>query len=116
MPVNFDHEHYVPILKTKRGERWALQRIKNELAPDITPLLEIHPPGKNSTESHIEATLEALTSTWGTERPFFLDTLWLHEQNGNPAIIETVFDIAREKQLQCIPVTRLSYGETTLEQ
>lgn len=39
--MTFGSNHYVPVLKIKRGEKKALQAISSTLQPEITPLLEI---------------------------------------------------------------------------
>jgi hypothetical protein len=39
--MTFGPDHYVPVLKIKRGEKRALQCISSALQPQITPLLEI---------------------------------------------------------------------------
>ena len=39
--MTFGPDHYVPVLKVKRGERKALQRVSSIHQSRITPLLEI---------------------------------------------------------------------------
>jgi hypothetical protein len=108
---NFNHLHYVPILKTKAGERWALSHLSLDLAKHATPLMEFHTHKTTPISIHVAETCEALGAAWGVERPIFLDTHWLHGESGNPAVIQASFDSARE-QVKAIPVVRMSYEES----
>lgn len=60
----FGPDHYVPVLKVKRGERKALQRISTTFYPRITPLLEIvkRKPGK-TLRKHLDAVFGGLSDT-----------------------------------------------------
>lgn len=40
MILNFDHGHYVPVLRFKRAEKVALRELGNQARAGITPLLE----------------------------------------------------------------------------
>ncbi|MBS0155844.1 MAG: beta family protein [Nitrospira sp.] len=62
--MNFGPDHYVPVLKVKRGERKALQRISSAYYPRITPLLEIvkRKPGK-TLRDHLNTTFTDLSDT-----------------------------------------------------
>jgi hypothetical protein len=116
MALDFDHKHYVPILKTKAGERWAIANLSSDARRMTTPLLELHSHANLSPADHAENTCEALETVWGTDVPFFFDTIWLHGEEGNPAIIEAVFASARNHGLLTIPVVRLSYSDSSREQ
>jgi hypothetical protein len=39
----FSHAHYVPVMRTKAAELWALRRVSPSVARNITPLLECPP-------------------------------------------------------------------------
>jgi len=39
----FDHRHYVPVVKWKRGERVALRNLTSDVREKITPLIELLP-------------------------------------------------------------------------
>lgn len=43
MNLRFDHTHYVPVLRSKRSEKLALQELRTQARAGITPLLEIVP-------------------------------------------------------------------------
>ncbi|HEX8682142.1 MAG TPA: beta family protein [Ardenticatenaceae bacterium] len=81
----FDHAHYVPILRWKRGERLALCYLTPEISELITPLIEIVPKAvvrENSLgklaigDKLLEATAKDIFEHWG-QRPFFLDLILL---------------------------------------
>ena len=63
--VTFGADHYVPVLKVKRGEKKALQTIAAPLRSRITPLLEIveRNPDKASTIArHLDTAFKDLAS------------------------------------------------------
>lgn len=62
--MNFGPDHYVPVLKVKRGERKALQRISPIYHSRIIPLLEIvkRKPGKTLSE-HLDTAFADLSDT-----------------------------------------------------
>lgn len=39
----FNERHYVPILRWKRGERWALKQLAEADKQRLTPLIELPP-------------------------------------------------------------------------
>jgi hypothetical protein len=114
--LKFSHKHYVPILKTKAGEKWALSHLAAGMREHVTPLLELHAHGTKGVAEHADDVCEDLSAAWGTDYPFFFDTLWLNGSTGNPAVISGVFAAARSYDLQAIPVVRLSYDAPTLAQ
>ncbi len=111
----FDHKHYVPILKTKAGERWAIDHLGQTIKQRLTPLFEIHAHQEKGNVPHAQEMCDGLESVWGTSSEFFLDTVWLHDATGDSATIEAIFDYARSIGLQAIPVVRVSYDPATLD-
>jgi hypothetical protein len=119
----FDHKHYVPVLKTKAGERWALEHLKDVSMKHITPVLEIHPPRKprrkpgqpapapKSVADHVSEVCESIASIWPVDKLFFLDASWLKP---TAATIKLVFDCARSNGLLVVPVARPAYGAAVL--
>jgi len=107
------HKHYVPILKTKAGEKWAIDRTAATLRSSITPLFEIHPHKKHDAAEHADSMCEELACIWSDRT--FLDTCWLHASNGDPTIITSVFGSANSFGLNALPVVRLSYDNATLD-
>jgi len=110
----FTHKHYVPIIKTKAGERWALSHLTTR--SQLTPLLELHAHKRKGVATHAGDICKDLASAWGTDGPVFLDTIWLNGSTGNPRVIADVFAAARNHGLQAIPVVRVSYDAPTLAQ
>lgn len=110
----FDHKHYVPVLKTKAGERWSVDHMGSALG-QITPVLEVHSNNKKEDADHVEEVLENLASVWREDREFFLDTIWLHGDQGDPQIIAHTFNYARGLSLPVVPVVRPSYSQATID-
>jgi len=111
----FSHKHYVPIMKTKAGERWALSHLDRTSQAHLTPVLELHDTDKNLS-THADDVCEDLSSDWGTTDPFFLDTIWVHGTAGLPGPLAAVFDAARNYALMAMPVVRVTYDPPTLAQ
>jgi hypothetical protein len=107
---------YVPILKSKQGERWALSHLTPARKAKIRPLLEFHPPGAKSLGEHVESVCESLQAAWGVDRRFYVDTIWLNGSSGNPAIIADVFQATENADLRAVPVVRPTYDDASLEQ
>ena len=107
---------YVPILKSKQGERWALSRLTPSRKTKLCPLLELHPAKAKNLGDHIESLCESLQVAWGVDRRFYVDTIWLNGDTGSPAVIENVFESMEEYELKAIPVVRASYNDSSLEQ
>jgi hypothetical protein len=115
MPLQFSDRHYIPILKTKQGERWSLATLPPDLRAVITPLLELHPHKTLDSAQHAASICEELIADWGVDLPFFLDTRWLHDEGGSSAVSEATFQAARDNGLQAVPVIRPGLGTQTLE-
>jgi hypothetical protein len=129
--LKFDEKHYVPILKTKRGELTAL----NDLFPDdrtrLTPLFELHPktmenPVPGGTPKNVPAPVAqvaeqvcvAIAKTKTARYPMFLDTAWYDGKTriGDPDAVAALFQEARNVGLRAIPVVRSSYDGPMLRQ
>jgi hypothetical protein len=107
---------YVPVLKTKAGERWSLSHLKAATKATVRPLVEFHAHADKPLGDHVESVCDALEAAWGVDRWFYVDTIWLHGNYGSPAIIGTVFQIAEAANLKVLPVVRTSYDDASLEQ
>jgi hypothetical protein len=108
----FNHKHQIFIAKLKRGEVWAVNQLKLQTKPAITPLFEMWPPnpgrknkpGKTLTQ-HTTDLMQTLTSEW-TGLPSYLDTQYLKSGGTpSPAAAQTVFRIARTSNVSATPVT-----------
>ena len=129
--IQFDHRHYVPILKTKGGELNALRSLSVHQTQAITPVFEVHAgqianPIPNARPKKVArpvalqaaAVFRKLAEVPVARKPFFLDTIWLHSDNpaGSPEAVAATFRAARTAGLNPIPVVRASYGQPTLRQ
>jgi Beta protein len=109
----FDHKHYVPVLKAKEGEFWALEHLNKSTADCITPIIEIPPykPKKGDTgtfKSNSEGKMKLLKDIWGSRR-FFLDTHFVKSKSTTPsAAIRVVFAAANRFGLMAIPTMAIT--------
>lgn len=114
----FDHKHYVPILKGRAGELAALKVLGAAPKASLTPLIEVPPvpwdfgadaPAKTLDE-HLRKLPSQLKDSWGTDRPLFVDLLWIDDDarmaNGAHPLVDFCAR-ARAEGLQVIPVTGL---------
>ena len=112
-----DHDHYVPVLKAKQGEFWALKALSEDARKAMTPLLEvpsipwnfeIQAPSK-TLHGHLSPIAEKIANSWGTD-PIFLDTPRLHpsdRMNDGMHPVTYLLDQMRSAGLNIIPVTGL---------
>ncbi len=112
-PISYAHKRYFPILKTKAGERWAIDHLPAATKTRLTPVFEIHAHKTKSHDEHVAVLCDDLLSAWGNDRLFYLDTVWLHPSAGSATVITSVFELARKCGLKAIPVARLSYSTAT---
>jgi Beta protein len=109
---SFGHRHYVPVLKSKQGELWALERTTPNQRAHLTPLLEIHSAGVKTIAQHATKVMDNVFNSWGA-LPLFMDTC-LHGVTGNAAVAAatTIFQTAQSKGLQFVPVTSIERSST----
>lgn len=101
MKFDFDHTHYVPVLRLKRGERVALMNLTSQVRARITPLLEL----VVTKETSPLTISDNVRRQWGPS-PFFLDDMnWPESETGK--IIVSMSDAMRSRGLLAIPVTGL---------
>jgi len=101
----FKRKHYIPILKSRQGEQWALASLKTQSRSRLTPLIELHKHKSKSVNDHANEMCEALANGWGTSRPFFLDTVYFGVEGASAASsVTTIFNAARSCGLNAIPV------------
>lgn len=113
----FDHRHYVPILKAKKGELDALSDVAADVKAALTPLIEVpeipwdfeeEAPLK-TIDKHIEKLAKKLTDAWHDVRPFFVDMPWwehgdsLMADGSHP--LQWLGDQCHAAGLHLIPVT-----------
>lgn len=83
----FNSDHYVPIIKWKRGERTALEHLDSIFKKSITPLLEIQPvPYDHKTENftktideHLENIGREVKAVWNFSSPVFVDAITIYD-------------------------------------
>jgi hypothetical protein len=117
----FDNNHYVPILKWKRGERTALSELDPTHKKIMTPLIEIqpvpfdHPNGKFSKtlDEHLSGLGNQVKDSWNEDTGIFVDLNTLYE-NGDfeeellesgQHPIEYAMDDVESNGIKAIPVT-----------
>ncbi|MGN7942668.1 beta family protein [Metabacillus sp. 22489] len=117
----FNHDHYVPILKWKRGERTALEQLDPARKSNMTPLIEVQPVPFNHTTGNFSKTIDDHLSdignhikvAWDQNSPVFVDlyTLYNNEDfeddilsNGQHPV-EFVIDEIESNGTPAIPVT-----------
>ena len=102
--MTFGPNHYVPVLKVKRGEKAALRSIASSLHVRITPLLQIveRTPDK-SLEKHVETAFKDLATSVQPYARCFIDAREI-EPDG-PTGAEAVFVRAASEGIVFTPVT-----------
>lgn len=107
--MTFGHDHYVPVLKVKRGEKMALQMIAAPLQVRMTPLLEIvkrNPQNSPTVERHLNTAFANLVSAVRPYSRFFLDVREI--ENDGRRVSESVFRRAADEGMTFTPVTGIS--------
>lgn len=112
----FDSCHYVPVLRWKRGERWALRQVATQDRKWITPLVEMVPSdfdlGRRrrpvSTHRVLVTAVDDLESAWGS-RPIFLDLHLLSAElrSNNLTMWGAITKQLQSRELHIIPVCSL---------
>lgn len=107
--MTFAHDHYVPVLKVKRGEKKALQLIAPGLRSRITPLMEFvewRKDLKPTLAAHLETAFKGLAESLRTYPRCFLDARELAPEGGTAA--EETFRMAAAGGVRFVPVTGIS--------
>jgi hypothetical protein len=104
--MNFGANHYVPVLKIKRGEKDALSVLANWASPFLTPLLEVvENKTTKSLDAHIDTAFKGLAASVETYQ-CFVDTRELSTSGSNAAT--KVFARAAAENISFVPVTGIS--------
>ena len=105
--MNFGPDHYVPVLKIKRGEKGALDDVGAKHPGMFTPLLEVVSKKSDKTlAQHIDTTFDKLIQSVDRLMPCFLDTREL-EADGEVAS-QAVFQRARAEGMGFVPVVGIT--------
>ncbi|GEM_PF-1465690 len=104
--MKFGPNHYVPVLKVKRGEKSALGAVSPTWCGWITPLLEIVERKNDkvpTVQEHLDNTFKGLASAVRPYRRVFLD---VHElASDGPGAAQAAFGRARAEGIVFSPVT-----------
>jgi len=101
--MNFGANHYVPVLKAKRGEKAALQRIQPSARKRITPLIQIVERSDKPIDAHLKTCFSKLGISLSGYTRCFLDAQEL--ASDGPEGARRVFERAFEEGLPFTPVT-----------
>jgi hypothetical protein len=100
-------EKYVPILKCKKGEFIALNKLPDNLKDEIIPIADLVPvQNKKSFVEHIKSSVGYIR-TWGAERLLYIDGYMLQDTDlaiGRKKYMEYIFDELRRSKNNVIPV------------
>ena len=101
--MNFGPNHYVPVLKIKRGEKGALADLGAKHPGAFTPLLEVVPRKSDKTPAqHLDTTFDKFSQCVAKLSTCFLDTREL-AADGEAASL-AVFHRARVEGIGFVPV------------
>jgi hypothetical protein len=107
--AKFTQNHYIPIIKTKEGELWALGNTDSARKPHLTPLLEMHVGSDTkSLSQHIQDVPIQIRQAWGSRR-FFFDTLLHGVMSATDSqTCAAIYQAAIAQNLSFVPVTSLN--------
>lgn len=121
----FGPSHYVPILRWKHAERFALHHLQEEDRKRITPLIELTPAvfrtrktaqrasnWRNTTDVIYQESKKLLEAC--ANFPFFLDLRYVDEdvpKGRGKHLLERFADLGRSYRLAIVPVTGLDRGK-----
>jgi T4 beta protein len=103
---DFDHKHYVAILKGRAGEFRALREMA-DARTDFTPMIDVPPfdwdfvkeQNKKSVDEHLRRLPGAIAKCWGVGRSIFIDLYMIQDvdrtQDGRHPLA-AVFDALRK--------------------
>ncbi len=110
--MGFDHTHYVPVLRWKRGERGGLRQLYAEDRLGMTPLIELIPKNLGSSGNQFGEIADNIERDWGNA-PLFVDP-WLLSPSLGSAGLASVFErLAQEfhaRSLSTILVTWVGHS------
>lgn len=77
----FSDRHYVPAIRWRQGEYFALKELADNYRGSVTPLVDVPPipwdfenerPGR-TIDAHVDAMPAQMADCWGTDAPVFVD-------------------------------------------
>ncbi len=105
--LRFARDHYVPVLKAKRGEKHALESLAPHVITSVTPLLEVveMKPG-DSLDDHLQRSFKGMARAVSRCAPYILDLQEISPAGAPGA--RRALAAARQLGVPFIPVTGLS--------
>lgn len=105
--MRFGNDHYVPVLKLKRGEKQALATLPAAIAPSVTPLFEVvELKPEDTLDPHLKRSFAKLPEAMAGCAPYFLDVRELEPAGAAGA--RRAFAKATQAGVPFVPVTGLS--------
>lgn len=101
--MSFGANHYVPVLKAKRGEKRALEELAAAVRAHVTPLLEIVERKDKAPGEHLDTAFKGLRGAVANVDRYFLDAREI--SSDGPAVAAEVFTRARAVGRPFTPVT-----------
>jgi hypothetical protein len=117
--MNFQWKHYVPVLRYKRAELWAIQYLPLEARDYITPIIELIPTNFENGDGELVSEIstcarkigERIWKAWGS-REFFLDTGQI--SSIAEEVLDSLSGYASEQGIKGIPVLGISASNNEL--
>ncbi|PFO37021.1 beta family protein [Bacillus cereus] len=119
----FNQEHYVPIIRWKRGEQTALSELNPQLKNNMTPVIEIPPIDwdfendcpKKSIDEHLKNFIAQLKDSWNNPNVIFIDALQICLDDDEVMAdtthpLESIFQALSQESIRAIPVTSKERG------
>ena len=119
----FNSNHYVPIIRWKRGEQKALSELDSTLKDKMTPLIEIPPIDwdfendcpKKTIDEHLKNLATQIQESWNKPNVIFIDAFQVcldddevMADQSHP--LEYIFQVLYNKEIKAIPVTSRERG------
>jgi len=119
--MSFGWNHYVPVLRLKPGELWALRYLASDVRESVTPIVEVLPKNLGRNRSNPEGDLdvavkvicEEIWKVWG-DRNFFLDTDNVSDAAIEAHVLATFAADALAEKLLVTPMIALRNSSTKL--
>lgn len=103
-----DHRRYMPILKAKGAEFWALGGLKESTKEVVAPVFEVVPPSEKRTiHDRVKLTAGKLYEAWQARR-FYIDMKWVSSYStfyADKHVVDDFFAQAGVLGLDAVPVT-----------
>jgi hypothetical protein len=119
----FNQNHYVPIIRWKRGEQSALLELDSQFKDNMTPVIEIAPIDwdfendcyKKTIDDHLKNLLSQIKNNWNHNNYLFIDALQICLEDDEVMLdgthpLEYIFDVLTSENVNVIPVTSKDRG------